>query len=90
MFEKVEQFQTIASDFGYVGEMVFEAMQNGRPAGSRRAFWDNFYDVRDHIIREFQSGREWVEYDWRFLNGRAYGIYCFHSDGTLYGAYRFI
>lgn len=89
MFESI---QTIAFADGTadIRGMVSEAMELGRPAGDRRAWGAIFEETCDWLRQQFADGREWVECDWRFLNGRAYGVMTFHSNGTLYGAYHFI
>lgn len=89
MFENI---QTIAFADGTadVYGMIAEAMSVGRPAADHRSHGVIADEIREHLTDQFRAGREWVEYDWRFLNGRASGVMSFHSNGQLYGAYRFI
>ena len=82
MFESVKKFDSIL-------DMVSEAMSLGRPAADHRAWGAVFEGVYDELAAKFGAGAEWVEYDWRFLNGTANGVMSFHKDGTLYGCYRF-
>ena len=89
MFESIQTIAFADGTADIIG-MVTEAMELGRPAADHRAWGAIFEDVCKTLREQFANGREWVEYDWRFLNGRASGVMNFHSDGQLYGAYHFI
>lgn len=89
MFENIQTIAFADGTADIVG-MVTEAMEIGRPAADHRAWGAIFEDTCDWLKKQFADGKDWVEYDWRFLNGRAYGVMTFHRNGQLYGAYRFI
>jgi len=88
MFETTKTI-AFADGTADIHEMVYEAMSLGRPAADHRAWGAIYADVCGLLAEQFKAGRDWVEYDWRFLNGTANGVVTFHSDGTLYGCYRF-
>lgn len=83
MFESITKHNSVE-------DMVSEAMEVGRPAADHRAWGFIFEDTCKFIKSQFDAGRDWVELDWRFLSGRAVGLFDFHKDGTLYGCYHFI
>lgn len=89
MFEMLEEFQSLNMD-GMVRQMVWEAMEYGRPAADHRTKWEIMKDLTEELSSAFQNGRPHVDRDWRFQNGRAYGFFCFHSDGRLHGMYHYI
>lgn len=89
MFEKLQVFAT-PDGRADVREMVGSAIEVGRPAADRRSVWVIADELKKELAEAFAAGRDWVEYDWRFLNGRACGVMCFHADGQLYGAYHFV
>lgn len=89
MFENIKTIAFADGTADIIG-MVAEAMKLGRPAADHRAWGVIFEDIRETLSEQFKAGRDWVEYDWRFLNGRACGVINFHSNGQIYGAYHFI
>lgn len=88
MFETMQTITTADGKPDVMG-MVSKAMEYGRPAADHRAWGAIFEDVRNTLTEQFAAGREWVDYNWTFLNGTANGHFSFHSDGTLYGCYSF-
>lgn len=82
MFESITKHNSVQ-------EMVAEAMKHGMPAGSHKGYVTEFKETVEWLSVQL-SKRDWAQYDWRFLNGRAFGTYTFHDDGTLYGCYHFI
>lgn len=89
MFETIKTI-AFADGTADIHQMAYEAMELGRPAADHRAWGAIYADICGTLCEQFKAGREWVEYDWRFLNGRAYGVITFHSNGQMYGAYHFI
>lgn len=89
MFETIKTIAFADGTADVLG-MVTEAMELGRPAADHRAWGAIYTDICGMLDSQFKAGRKWVEYDWRFLNGRACGVMTFHNDGTLYGSYHFI
>lgn len=88
MFETMQTITTADGKPDVMG-MVSKAMEYGLPAADHRAWGAIFEDICKRLRTQFESGHEWLEFDWRYLNGTAAGIMSFHSDGTLYGCYSF-
>ena len=89
MFESLTK-HTCTDNSADVHEMIWEALKHGRPAACHKSELDIFLMLKNDILSAFEAGRSWIDYDWKFQDGRAFGRMSFHSDGTLYGCYHFV